>query len=249
MQVSLYSWTNDPVETMMLAFANMHFDIPLDLETFKREQIEKHGDKWPIIRESFIELLAANPHNTVLEYVVTNWVIKGGSRAFQQQLTRTRLAAYSIQSLRIVPLDEGAFDVHTPPKVERDEALNKLYNQSARDALDYYHRLIEGGASTEDARGVLPLNTCSPITMSINLRSLSHTMGSRMCYLAQAEIREFSDLVVNEVVKKLGREFSPLFKRPCESRGECPMPVYCGRMPYPWSGTYKSMNLADWLKG
>lgn len=252
MKAILISWTEKPILTMMYAFMNMHNELPDSLDEFEMEMLEKHGpNEWRLIAEEFVDMLASNPHNSVLEYVNTNWMIKEASRAFQQQLTRTRLAAYSAQSLRIVRVEDFATrrNYTTPDGVLDNPSAEDEFVGAMMDSQVRYNRLVSMGAKTEDARGVLPLNIHSPITMSINLRSLSHTMASRTCFLAQGEIRKFSDQVVEEVNKKLGKEFAPLFQKPCDRIGRCPMPINCGKTKYKLEERYRKMHIDAWLKG
>jgi thymidylate synthase ThyX len=80
-KVTLMSWTEKPIETIYAAFMNMHNKIQGDLNYIELSKQEL---------ESFMEMLMKQPHQTVLEFVNTNWLIEDVSRAFQQQLTRTR---------------------------------------------------------------------------------------------------------------------------------------------------------------
>jgi flavin-dependent thymidylate synthase len=254
LNVKLVSWTNRPIEVIMWAFMNMHWDIPSSLDKFVKEQIDRLGgeDEWEETKIEFIKLMAENPHSSVLEFVNTVWMIDGASRSFQQQLTRTRTAAYSIQSLRIY--DVGKFSdkemYHIPESIKRDTlALAKyknamLFSQQVYDELSHMN-----GIKTEDARGVLPLNIISPITMSIDLRALQHMLEMRLCYLTQGEYRQVADKMIEEIMNKMGEEFGHLFRRPCQDRHECPMPIHCGKMPYPQKKEYKNIRIEKWLKG
>jgi len=252
-EVFLISWTDKPLMTMMWAFSNMHNSVPDTLEEFESDNTTKFGSDLGRIKFSFIKMLATNPHSSVLEFVNTNWMIRGGSRAFQQQLTRTRLAAYSIQSMRIV--DVGRFFeeemFHVPERFSSDEksAVKSEYLQAMKSAQESYCKLISLGAKVEDARGVLPLNICSPITMSINLRALSHMLETRLCNLAQDEHRLFAEKMVKEISTKLGAEFGQLFRKPCEKAGHCTMPINCGKTQFELDGAYKNTDLDLWLKG
>jgi len=250
--VKMVSKTEDPVWTMMYAFMNMHNEIPNSLREFKEETTIRLGlERTNKLRKDFLVMLASNPHSSVLEFVNTVWVIKGCTRAFQQQLTRTRLAAYSIQSLRIV--DVGSFvsdDAYgVPDSVRCDDHLSEIYDDAMLKSNESYNTLLAAGASVQDARGVLPLNICSPITFSINLRALIHMLEVRLCNLTQGEFRSVAALMVEEIWHKLGTDFLALFQKPCDKAKKCPMPVNCGKTKYKLDETYKNMDLDFWLKG
>jgi len=221
-QVILFNFTPEPLRTMLFAFKNMHgqvSDDPLFMGHVSRQ-----------LENDFVEYMAAEPlTGGVQEFILTNWLFRNVSRAFQQQLTRHRTAAYSIQSLRVVS-KEGfatAGDYHTPPDVIDPMA----YEQSMLKVEDIYNHLIQRGEKVQVARGLLPLNIHSPITMAINFRNLSTFLSSRLCLMAQGEIREVSALMIEEVCLKMGDVFRPMFKKPCEHIGFCPHAEGCGFKP------------------
>lgn len=249
--VSLVNFTPLPTETMMWAFMNMHHDVPSDLSQFIQEQENKFGNDWEDVKKDFLKMLSFNPHNTVMEFVNFVFIIKGCSRAFQQQLTRTRLASYSIQSLRIVNVETFADDenYHIPANIINDSKLMRQYEEAMSETQDWYRELLVNGAKVEDARGVLPLNICSPITMSINLNSLRNMLSKRLCLLTQDEFGHVARSMVDEVEFNIGPEYRDLFQAPCVQAGFCPMPVHCGKMPYEQRELYKSLHIERWLKG
>lgn len=251
--VKLVSWTENPIETMMWSFMNMHWKIPDNLDDFVKEQKEKFGEEgWEELKKDFLKLMSENPHSSVLEFVNTVWYIDGASRAFQQQLTRTRTAAYSIQSLRIVPVGSFAKDnnYHIPERIANNKEALKEYEEFMGVCEKYYEKISKiEGIKTEDARGILPLNINSPITMAINLRAMQHMMEWRMCYLTQGEFRDVAKLMRDEIKEKLGKEFLQLFQPPCVKLGTCPMVINCEKMGFPHKPVYKNLNIERWIKG
>ena len=239
MNVKLVSWTKDPLKTIYWAFMNMHNPIPDSLDRINIQEEELN---------SFFEMLMEQPHQTVLEFVNTNWLIDGASRAFQQQLTRTRQSAYSIQSLRIVDVgsfaDEGRYT--KSKKLLANAEASERYDKFMKLAQQEYAELLKLGCPVEDARGVLPLNIHSPITMSIDLRSLYHMLELRFCYNTQEEYREVAEKMRAEISEKI----HPLLAKPmepiCFAKGFCPSPVYCGK--YRMEQKIK-MDVSRWIKG
>ena len=252
MDIKLVSWTNYPKEVIAWAFANMHNPIPNNLEDFVKQQINKVGKKkWENIKSELLKNLSFNPHSSVLEFVNTVWYLGGVSRAFQQQLTRTREAAYCIQSLRIVNVGTfyDNFDFSVGPTVSESSTAYIRYSAMMQQIQDMYLELLDLGVKTEDARGILPLNIHSPITMSINLRRLQHLLDVRLCYLAQGEYHEVAEVMVEEIKTKMGEDFGVPFDKLCVKLNYCPMPVNCGKMPYELDERYNTEVLNYWLKG
>ena len=194
-------------------------------------------------------MLMTQPHQTVLEFINTVWLIEGASRAFQQQLTRTRQAAYSIQSLRIVPLKDFASrkNYTKSSAIKLKPETEKIYDETMVYIQDQYNKLISLGCPTEDARGILPLNIHSPITMAINLRNLYHMLELRFCENTQEEYREVARQMRHEIITKI----HPLLAKPmvpmCILSGKCSSPFPCNK--YPKIPKTCLMDVSKWLKG
>jgi flavin-dependent thymidylate synthase len=223
--VKLITFTPHPIEVMLYAFRNMHGQNPDSLEEFLASGHITDG-----LKKDFVEYLAAEPlGGGVQEFVSTVWLLRNVSRAFQQQLTRHRTAAYSIQSLRIVSKAQFATqeDYQSPTNVKDPVAFAAAMLQVER----LYQDLIDGGEKVEVARGILPLNIYSPITMCINLRNLAALLSSRLCRMAQGEFQTVAHMMIAEVVGKMGEELGVLFSAPCENTGFCPHAEGCGWRP------------------
>jgi len=239
-KVTLVNWTPQPIKTVMWAFLNMHNKIPDSLDKLKISEKEQ---------KRFYEMLMTQPHQTVLEFVNMVWLIEGGSRAFQTQLVRTRDAAYSIQSLRVVKAenfyDNEAFT--ESEAVKKNLEVHKRYHETMLWLQHTYQKLIELGCPTEDARGILPLNVHSPITMSINLRALYHMMELRFCDNTQEEYREVAKQMRDEIRKKMSPIIAKYMMPICLRVGYCPSPFPCKK--YPKIEKRVKIDVSDWLKG
>ena len=220
MKVTLINSTPKAIETMFWAFKNMHTEVGAELAG-----LESSDQK-----TKFLNTLFYIPHQTVLEFVNMVWKFEGVSRALQQQLTRNRDAAYSIQSLRIVPVPTFDTDCnYTQPSMYPDKDKEGIaYDNAMMDIERHYNKLIELGYKTEDARGILPLNIHSPITESINMRSLVHMMELRMCDNTQYEFRMLAQQIKKQVAEKIDEEFASIFFRPpCAKYNYCNSPYPC----------------------
>jgi len=238
-KVTLLSWTNEPIKVIYFCFMNMHNEVPDSLDMVKLSDKEI---------ENFFDMLIKQPHQTVFEFVNTVWLIKGASRAFQQQLTRTRQASYSIQSLRVVPLKNFAVrhDYTESSRMASNPRVKKRFDATMHYLQKAYCELLDMGCPTEDARGILPLNIHSPITMSINLRSLYHMLELRFCENTQEEYRQVAEQMKKEVAEKM----HPIFAKPmvpiCFRLGVCPSPFCCGKYGFKQE---IQMDVSRWIKG
>ena len=156
-------------------------------------------------------------HHSVLEHAVFTFSVDGVSRALTHQLVRHRIASFSQQSQRYVPLKEPTYVI--PDTVKADPASLALYNDMMEKIWDAYAKLAET-IPAEDARYILPNGCTTNITITMNARELRHFFSLRCCERAQWEIRDMADRML-----ALCKEVSPVIFNdagpPC-TRGPCP---------------------------
>ncbi len=198
----------------------------------------------------FVGMLAEIGHGSPIEHASFTFGIEGVSRSLLAQITRHRIASYSVQSQRYVR--ENAFDYITPPQIAQNPEAQALFEEAMGSAQGYYDRiaallkadhtarLTASGTpekdaarkaekmAIEDARFVLP-NACdTKMVVTMNARSLLNFFSHRCCNRAQWEIREVADrmlALVSEVAPTLFAQAGP----PCV-RGECTEgKMSCGR--------------------
>lgn len=129
-------------------------------------------------------------HESVSEHAVFTFVITGISRVTLAQLTRHRLASFSVLSQRYVDMEDWDFII---PDSVTDVAVFARFAQVIQYAKEAYRAAIEAGVPTEDARYILPQGIESDLMVSMNARELRHFFELRCCNRAQWEIREMAD--------------------------------------------------------
>ncbi len=150
-----------------------------------RERIEKTDQR------AFIRKLRSMGHESTLEHASFTFLCEGVSRVLLAQITRHRIASFSVQSQRYVGYESG-FGYVVPPAVralgpEAEREYHQQMEQMQRWYVGWQQRLGENG--NEDARFVLP-NACETrILLTMNARELRHFFALRMCGRAQWEIR------------------------------------------------------------
>ena len=164
-------------------------------------------------------------HLSVIEHATFTFSAEGVSRALTHQLVRHRIASYSQQSQRYVPMDRAEYIV--PPSIAADKDARKKYDELMAKIWASYSELSKI-VPKEDARYVLP-NACNTnITITMNARELWHFFSLRCCRRAQWEIRKMAWLMLKEA-----RKASPILfdeAGPGCVRGPCPEGEYsCGK--------------------
>ncbi len=200
---------------------------------------------------SFVDMLAEIGHESPIEHVSFTFGIEGVSRSLLAQLTRHRIASYSVQSQRYVR--EKMFEYVVPPEIEAIPEAAAEYRRAMEEDQRHYERLtvllkerhlqtlLAGGMeekaanraaekqAIEDARFVLPNACTTKIMMTMNARSLMNFFHHRCCNRAQWEIRELARRML-----ALCLPVAPhLFKNagPSCLNGPCPEgKMSCGKM-------------------
>lgn len=173
-------------------------------------------------QEGFCRKVIGMGHESVLEHASFTFGVEGVSRVLLAQLTRHRLASFSVQSQRYVTYDNGA-DYVIPPKIVDlgADAVQEYMDQMAttnRWYREWCAKLGKGGQ--EDARYVLPGATHTRLLVTMNVRELRHFFELRTCNRAQWEIRALADEML-----RICKEVAPaLFgdAGPGCVRGKCP---------------------------
>lgn len=240
-KVTLVAHTPDPDKTIACA-AKMCYsasgadDIMAGLE----------GDKC----DKFIDMLLNLGHESPFEHASFTFAIEGVSRSLLAQITRHRIASFSVKSQRYVK--ENDFTFITPPEIENLPEAKEIYMKAMREDVEHYEKLSEilfkkhfdalisegkdektakriaEKAAIEDARFILP-NACeTKMMVTMNVRSLWNFFRLRCCSRAQWEIRALA-----EEMLKLCKEVSPkLFAKagPACVAGPCPEgKMTCGK--------------------
>ena len=213
MKVQLLTYTPNPEKIVAaaakLCYSNAEIDTLLDGLTEEKSK-------------EFVQMLSSLGHESPTEHVSFTFAIEGVSRALLAQITRHRIASYSVQSQRYVNLKE--FDFVTPPEILQDEETLDAFNKSMELAGENYRNVtqilkqahtkqimqeqgldeksaakIAEKQALEDARFILPNACTTKMIVTMNARSLNNFFTHRCCTRAQWEIRELADKMLELV--------------------------------------------------
>lgn len=149
--------------------------------------------------EKFVRQRVNEEHLTLLEHVSFTFEIDGISRACLAQLTRHRIATFSVQSQRYVKQNNRT--VVIPDSIKNNQFALSIFEHLIEYCFKAYTKLLEAGILPEDARFVLPMAICTDLIMTMNLRSLLHLFELRCNDKAQWEIKSLCEQI-REIVKE-----------------------------------------------
>ena len=176
-----------------------------------------------------IERVISSGHYSTIEHIQVTFAISNVSRACTHQLVRHRHMSFSQKSQRYVK-EKGQFDYLTPNTIEKNEELNKKFDEFMAKVSEFYLELTEAGIPAEDARAVLPNAASTSMVASLNLREMIHLANLRLCTRAQTEIRILVKRMCDELIKEEPWLKDYLVPK-CERFGFCDEDKSCGRMP------------------
>ena len=241
MKVTLIAHTPEPEKTVAaaakLCYSPAGIDTVMDGLT-------------PEKTRSFLTMLGDLGHESPIEHASFTFGIEGVSRSLLAQITRHRIASYSVQSQRYVR--ENRFDYVLPPQIEAEpearaefiaamEAAQASYERIAailtekRRAENLARGMEERAAARaaektaiEDARFVLPGACDTKMMVTMNARALHNFFRHRCCARAQWEIRECARQMLALVLPVAPTLFAHCGP-PCVT-GACPEgKMSCGR--------------------
>ena len=231
LRVALLRYTPDPQEAVAMG-AKLCYSAA-GIEELKQGIEAKSQD-------AFLERLMEFGHLSPIEHASFTFGIEGVSRSLLAQITRHRIASFSVKSQRYVSeasmSKEGAvFGYVIPPRIEAlGSGAVKEFEDQMSQIQKWYDGWVEklgssGESSNEDARFVLPNAAETKMLVTMNARELLHFFNLRCCNRAQWEIRALATEML-----RLARTEAPVMFRdagPGCLKGPCPEgKMSCGKI-------------------
>ncbi|MFY9176009.1 MAG: FAD-dependent thymidylate synthase [Caldicoprobacterales bacterium] len=228
LKVKLLRYTPEPEKAIAMA-AKLCYSAA-DIDELAQDIEEKD-------QANFLQKLMDMGHLSPVEHASFIFGVEGVSRSLLAQITRHRIASFSVKSQRYVSQKsqgESTFNYIIPPSIKElgDEYIEK-FDKQMQQIQKWYDDWIEvlgnqGEKSNEDARFVLPNAAETKFVVTMNARELLHFFSLRCCNRAQWEIR----ILATEMLRQV-KEIAPnLFKNagPGCVRGKCPEgKMTCGK--------------------
>jgi len=236
--------------------------------TQKRQEMAQYisseiRDKYqPTDTKTLIPYLLKANHTSLFEHMYISFGIEGISRSLLAQITRHRMASYTVSSQHYqnyanypTTINKDLYDKHFGSVADIFDKLD-----------DAYQKLIIGGMPKEEARQLLPNAKCVNLVWTINARSLINFLNQRMCKRNVSEMRIFA-----EKIRTLAKIWWPtlfmLVGPDCKMKGGCTQgkmsvcttPAWKGivaeepKDPKPWKGVESNEEApkdidCTWLK-
>ncbi len=168
---------------------------------------------------AFVTKLTDMGHLSPIEHASFTFGVEGVSRSLLAQITRHRIASFSVKSQRYVGegsdgQEDGVFNYIIPPRIAElgQKEAREFTAQMAQMQKWYDYWLdrlaVYGDAAKEDARFVLPNAAETKLVVTMNARELLHFFNIRCCNRAQWEIRALATEML-----RLARGVSPVLFR------------------------------------
>ena len=223
MKIKLLSYTPNCEQIIATAAKLCYSDENIDEILSNSEEPQK-----------FVKRLLSMNHESPIEHASFTFGIEEVSRTLLAQITRHRIASFSVKSQRYV--NEQKLDYITPPQILNNPEAKEIFEETMNMLRENYIKLTQilkddiltqnpgdknaEKSAIEDARFVLPNACTTSMIMTMNARELHHFFKLRCCNRAQWEIRELAD----EMLRMVKHVAPTLFEKagaPCVV-GSCP---------------------------
>jgi thymidylate synthase (FAD) len=159
--------------------------------------------------KNLISLLKSLGHESVFEHVSFTFRIEGISRVCSHQLIRHRMASYTQQSQRYVPLDPTYI---LPESIYKSEFRDEAYDLISK-TTELYKKMINAKIKREDARFLLTQAVETKIVVTMNGRELRYFISLRADKSAQWEIRALALEMLKKAYTVAPLLFEDLYKK------------------------------------
>ena len=161
------------------------------------------------INESFIKDKIERGHHSILEHsmVTVKFVV---DRGVSHAIVRHRLASYSQESTRYCNYANYRFGKEITviePLFFDGKLENMIWYDECLKAEEAYFKLLEFGATPQEARSVLPNSLKTELIMTGNFREWRHFFSIRTCKDSHPQMLE----VTIPLLAKFKQMFPPIF--------------------------------------
>ncbi|GHU66704.1 thymidylate synthase [Clostridia bacterium] len=144
---------------------------------------------------TFVSSILKRGHESVLEHEKIS-VLVICDRGVSHEIVRHRTASYSQESTRYCNYTNDKFGNELtfikPFFWEEDSAAYQIWLGTMQTIEESYFRLMETGATPEEARSILPNSLKTELVMSMNLREWRHFFRLRTSAASHPQMREIA---------------------------------------------------------
>ena len=210
LNVALLQYTPSPCETIALA----------GRLCYSGSDISSLSDRSKGTADKFVEKLLDLGHLSPIEHASFTFGVEGISRALLAQITRHRIASFSVQSQRYVKQDELNYIVPKSIYELGNDAVLQ-FTEQMKQIESFYKYWLDKGLPAEDARFVLPNAAETKMVFTMNARELMHFFELRCCNRAQWEIRALAWAMLGMARREAPTLFDRAGGPSCVCSGRC----------------------------
>ena len=174
------------------------------LEECGRTCYQSHDNTTEDSAERLLRQIIKSGHESVLEHFLITVKMQMDIGAYND-ITRHRLASFSIESTRWCNYSKGTFGTELkfmkPCNIE-----GELYDDWLK-TMEYiekmYMQMAEKGAAPDQLRMILPHSTAAEVCMSANLREWRHIFRLRTAKNAHPSVQQVMNMLLAEFKKKI----------------------------------------------
>lgn len=193
--------------TVPMAYKQMIESVSMAARNCYQSEIKDYEEE-----ENFIRLLMKRGHHSPLEHI--NFSIKFTTdRGVMAELTRHRLASFSVESTRYVKYKEIEF---IEPYWAGEQGLfaDDIWARSCGNSESDYKGLLDMGLQPQQARCVLNNSMSVDIVMTCNLRELRHILKLRTAKDAHPQMVK----LMTSLLETLKRDYPVFFENIMEEQ-------------------------------
>ena len=156
--------------------------------------------------KDFVKMILKRGHLSVIEHqsVSVRFIC---DRGVSHEIVRHRLASYTQESTRYCNYTKGKFGseitVIEPCFWSQDDDRYKVWKQAIEQIESAYNKLVELGATPQEARSILPNSLKTEIVVTMNLREWRHFFTMRTSSAAHPQMREVAIPLLKEFQKQI----------------------------------------------
>lgn len=131
MNVKIISHTNDPLKVIAAAAKTCYSKTLPDVAFENMTGVEA---------SRFIKMLRTMGHMSPFEHVSFTFAVSGVSRSLLAQITRHRIASFSVTSQRYIDYTDN-LDVTVPPLIENNSMAKFVFDTAIRESFEAYQKI------------------------------------------------------------------------------------------------------------
>lgn len=164
--------------------------------------------------KKFVKMIIDRGHEAMIEHssLSVKFIV---DRGVSHELVRHRIASFAQESTRYCNYGKDKFGneitVIKPLFFKEDSESYQAWVFAMRDTENAYFRLIQCGATPQEARSVLPSSTKTEITITANYREWRNFFKLRTAKAAHPQMREVTIPLLEELKEKIPIIFDDIY--------------------------------------